>query len=199
MAMHSRHLVESVCSTYLSALRASLAAIKEEPLYEALDLLARARAEGRLVIVFGNGGSAATAAHMACDLGKNASPVGTRRLRVIALAEATSTLTAYANDIGYEKTFAEPLLALGSAGDLAIAISCSGESPNILAAVRAARANGMLTLALTGPGASTLAGLADVCIHSHGQSFEEIEDVHLVVNHLLTVALRGSVTPSVSQ
>ena len=184
--------VESLRSTYTSLLHAALDALSEEPLGEAVALLEAARREGRLVIVFGNGGSAATAAHMACDLGKNVPPVDGRAIRIVALADATPTLTAYANDMAYDQTFAQPLLTLGSPGDVAIAISGSGESPNVTAAVEAAKARGMSVLALAGPGDSTLAGLADVCIRSTGRSPEQIEDVHLVVNHLLTVALRES-------
>ena len=195
----SADIVESLRSTYLSVLFEALDGLKDEPLREAVALLERAREERALVLVFGNGGSAATAAHMACDLAKNAGATGTPRLRAIAIADAPATLTAYANDLSYERTFAEPLLTFGSAGDVAIAISASGESPNVVAAFEAARVVGMSTLALTGPGGSTVARLADVCIHGGGDSPEQIEDVHLVVNHLLTVMLRASATPASHQ
>jgi D-sedoheptulose 7-phosphate isomerase len=180
----------ALVARYLGELRESLTALEREPLDAAIDVLQTARAERRTVFVFGNGGSAATAVHVACDLAKNTRSHGRPGLRMVCLAVDAASLTAYANDEGYDASFAEQLRTLARAGDVAIAISASGTSPNVLRALEAAREIGLRTIGLTGPDGGKIPALVDVCLHAASPQIEHIEDVHLVINHLLTVVLR---------
>jgi D-sedoheptulose 7-phosphate isomerase len=182
----------AVISRYLGELRVALEALEGEPLNAAIQVLETARAEQRTVFVFGNGGSATTASHLACDLGKNTRSRNQRGLRMVCLSVDAGTLTAYANDEGYDRSFAEPLCTIARVGDVAIAISASGRSPNVLRALEAASEIGLRTIGLTGPDGGEMPGLVDVCIRAASPQIEHIEDVHLVINHLLTVLLRRS-------
>ncbi len=175
---------------YLAELAQVLVALPREPLLALVAALRRARVEGRRVFLFGNGGSAATAAHMACDFGKNIRGPERPGLRVIALADNLPTLTAYANDEGYDRVFAEPLRTLAEPGDLALAISGSGNSPNVLRALETARAMGLTTLGLTGFAGGKMKDLVDICLIVPAAQMEQIEDVHMVIDHLLTGLLR---------
>jgi D-sedoheptulose 7-phosphate isomerase len=180
-----------VIDDYLASLAATLAALEREPLQAAHGLLEQARSERRTIFVFGNGGSATTAAHVACDLGKNTRVAGKPGLRVISLVSELGTLSAFANDEGYESVFAEPLRALAEPGDVAIAISAGGSSPNVVRALEVARELGLSAIGLTGSHGGDLPTLVDACLRAPTDSIEQVEDVHLVINHVLTLLLRG--------
>jgi len=113
-------------------------------------LIDAARAAGKLVFVIGNGGSASTASHFVTDIQKRTIVPGRPRLRAISLADNVSLLTAWTNDVDYGRSFAEPLRSLGGDGDVLVAISASGASPNILYAVEAAKDLGITVIGLTG-------------------------------------------------
>lgn len=179
--------------TYLAELARVLVTLPREPLLALVAELRRARMEGRRVFLLGNGGSAATAAHMACDFGKNIRRPGQPGLRVISLVDNVPTLTAYANDEGYDRIFAEPLRTLAEPGDVALAISGSGNSPNVLRALETARELGLITLGLTGFAGGKMKDLVDVCLIVPSARMEQIEDVHMVLDHLLTGLLRLSI------
>jgi len=144
------------------------------------------------VYIAGNGGSAATASHFATDLTKGTRNAQVPRFRVVALTDNVPLLTAWGNDNSYDCVFAEQLLALGTTGDLLLTISASGNSPNVLEVVRAAKSLGLHTVALAGPNGGKVADLADITIRAPGGSIEQIEDLHSMATHALTVALRGS-------
>jgi len=175
---------------YLIELSEVIAALPRQPLAEILQLMRQAWTEKRQIFVFGNGGSAATSSHMVCDLIKNTRQPDRPRLKVIGLADNLPTLSAYANDEGYDQVFAEPLESLGEAGDVVIAISGSGNSPNVLKAVQTARRMGITTIGLTGFAGGKLKDLVDVCLIVPSNSIEQVEDLHMVIDHLLTNALR---------
>jgi D-sedoheptulose 7-phosphate isomerase len=154
-------------------------------LAHAIDLVATALAADHKVILLGNGGSAADAQHIAAELVGRF--LGERKaLPAIALTTDTSALTAIANDYGYEHVFARQLLALGRAGDVAIAISTSGKSPNVLRAVEAARTLRMHVVGLTGGDGGPLAGLVDVnlCVSASTLS-PRIQETHILIGHVL--------------
>ena len=113
-------------------------------------MLLNCQARGRVVFVVGNGGSAATASHFACDLSKGTRRDGPPTFHVVSLTDNVPLLTAWANDSGYEHVFSEQLTALARPGDLLVAISASGNSPNVVAAIDAARSCGMAVVGLTG-------------------------------------------------
>lgn len=167
--------------------------IDELPL-PAIDGLVRvflqAYERGRTVFLFGNGGSAALASHMACDLGKGTMPSSGRRLRVVALTDNVALITAWANDTCYENIFAEQLENLLQPGDVAFAISGSGNSPNILAALRFARQAGAVTAGISGFQGGQMISLCDVCVVVPSDNMQIIEDLHLSISHSVFRALR---------
>ncbi|HZQ08824.1 MAG TPA: SIS domain-containing protein [Anaerolineae bacterium] len=175
--------------TYLTQESEILQHIPLEPLEHLLMLLQHARTERRHVFLFGNGGSAATASHFACDLGKGTIRHDKPRFRVIALNDNLPTFSAYANDHGYDRVFAEPLINLASEGDLAIALSGSGNSPNLLRAVEEAKTRGLVTIGFTGFAGGALKDMVDVAIIVPSRNMGQIEDVHLVLTHALCQAL----------
>ena len=153
-------------------------------------MLLNCQARGRVVFVVGNGGSAATASHFACDLSKGTRRDGPPTFHVISLTDNVPLLTAWANDSGYERVFSEQLMTLARPGDLLVAISASGNSPNVVAAIDAARSCGMAVVGLTGRSGGRLAHLADVAVNVPSDRIEVVEDAHLVVAHSLCVAVR---------
>ena len=153
-------------------------------------LLLRARTDGRTIFFLGNGGSASTASHFVVDIGKATIRGDGRRFRCVALVDNVESVTAWANDTEYSRVFSEQLKGLAQPGDVAIGISGSGNSPNVLEAMRTARALGLATVGLTGMGGGKLKGLVDVPLVVPSNSMQHIEDVHLLVCHLLTAYLR---------
>ena len=178
---------------YLEGLKKCLDALSLEAVAEVIGCLEEAYREGRQVFIIGNGGSAATASHLACDLGKNTlSTEGretARRFRVVALTDNAPWMTALANDLGYEHIFSEQLKNLVQEGDLLIAISGSGDSPNIVEGVRAAKALGAKVVGMLGFDGGKVRGMADVCVVVESNEYGYIEDVHLALAHLMTAYL----------
>jgi D-sedoheptulose 7-phosphate isomerase len=166
------------------------AAIDLRDLERAAVMLLTCQARGRVVFVIGNGGSAATASHFACDLSKGTRRDGPPTFHVVSLTDNVPLLTAWANDSGYDRVFSEQLTALARPGDLLVAISASGNSPNVVAAVDAARSCGMSVVSLSGRSGGRLAHLVDVLVNVPSDTIEVVEDAHLIVAHSLCVAVR---------
>ena len=143
------------------------------------------------VIVFGNGGSAYTASHFITDLVKTASVEGKRRLRAISLVDNYGLTTALGNDISYDKSLVYPLETYGRPGDIAIAVSCSGNSPNVVEACEWAKANGMRVACLTGFAGGKIAKIADLHINIPSDNYGLIEDLHLSINHMICQAFHS--------
>ena len=156
-----------------------------DALERAVDLVAEALAAGRTLLLFGNGGSAADAQHLAAEF------VGRfqrerRPLRAIALTTDTSALTAIANDYGYDEVFARQVCALGAPGDVALALSTSGRSASVLRAVEACRELGVRTIGLTGGDGGALAGRVDLCLRvSASTHAARIQETHILIGHVL--------------
>ncbi len=161
-----------------------------EALRRIVPVVVGARDAGRLVLLFGNGGSSSTASHFVTDLSKVATRAGARPMRCVALTDNVPGLTAWANDTDYSRVFAEQVRTLAGPGDVAIAISGSGNSPNVLEAVKVARAMGLKTVGLTGMGGGKLKDLVDVPVVVPSNSMQHTEDVHVLLLHLLTAYLR---------
>ena len=170
---------------YLRDLKACLEGMDCGQVEKASEWLLGAYREGKTIFVFGNGGSAATASHFVCDLAKGTAEKGRKRFRVIGLNDCIPLLTAWSNDSRYEDCFAEQLENLVQEEDLVIAISASGNSPNVLRAVETAKAHGAKTVGLTGFGGGKLAKIADTAVVVPSDSYERVEDVHLVLEHVL--------------
>ena len=150
-----------------------------------LDTLANARERGSTIFTCGNGGSAATASHFATDLGKGASYSQPARFKVIALTDSISTITAYANDVSYDVVFAEQLINHAKAKDILICISGSGNSPNVLRAVEAAKTAGLTTIAMTGFQGGALGSIVDLHINVPDNHMGRIEDAHMSLCHMI--------------
>lgn len=155
-----------------------------------ISTLERARGEGRRVFVFGNGGSAATASHFACDLGKGTIAPGLPRFKILCLNDNMPTLTAYANDIGFDTVFAEPLVTHSQRGDIAIILSASGNSANVVKAIQAARERGLVTVGLSGFDGGKLKELADIHVNVPSRSYGIVEDLHLAICHAVCEMLK---------
>jgi D-sedoheptulose 7-phosphate isomerase len=156
----------------------------------AADVLISCYRERGTVFMLGNGGSAATASHFACDLAKGTRTNGKPTFRVIPLSDNTPLMTAWANDASYDRIFAEQLAALVRPGDVVVAISTSGNSPNVVAAAEVAQQIGATTIAMTGSAKCALHDLADLSICVPDGSIEQVEDAHMAAAHSLCVALR---------
>ncbi len=174
-----------LASAYFGGLFDSLSAVSLEAIERAVQALDQARQARRFIYVLGNGGSAANASHFANELGKGAITADRPRFRVVALTDNMPLFSAWANDSGYEASFAEQLLNLVQAGDVVIALSGSGESANVLRAVEVAQGAGAVTIALTGFGGGRLRGLADISIHVPCHNMRQVEDAHSILMHLI--------------
>jgi D-sedoheptulose 7-phosphate isomerase len=169
---------------YLQQLHRTLDALPRDRLGALGEMLYRAYRNEKQVFTLGNGGSAATASHIAADLAKNTIGPNMRRFRVLSLNDNTPMLTALANDLGYEHVFSEQLRSLIRAGDLLIAVSASGNSPNVLNAMRCAREHSAEVAAVLGFTGGEAAEIADLSIVVASTHYGVIEDVHLIINHI---------------
>ncbi len=177
---------------YLNQVAQVLQTLPRETLQAIADRLWEAYTYDRQVFTCGNGGSASAASHFVTDLAKGIEfPAGTRRFRALSLCDNLFTLTAYANDTGYENVFCEPLRNLVRAGDVLLAVSGSGNSENVLRAMALARECGATTIGLTGRDGGRMKGQADICLVAPTESMQQIEDVHITVLHALFLEMKG--------
>jgi D-sedoheptulose 7-phosphate isomerase len=170
---------------YLAGLHAAVEALPRNRLAELGEMLYRTYRNGQQVFTLGNGGSASTASHMAADLAKNTISANMRRFRVLSLNDNQALLTALANDLGYQNVFSEQLKNLIRAGDLLIALSASGNSLNVLNAIRYAQRQCAEVVGILGFQGGEAARLADVSIIVPSDHYGIVEDVHLIINHIL--------------
>ena len=156
-------------------------------------VILRTFAEDRTVFVFGNGGSAASASHAMVDLNKGTIASGpVRRMKVIALTDNVPLLTAWANDASYEQVFSEQLKNFVGKGDVAFAISASGNSPNVLLALKTAREHGAITVGVAGYHGGKMKQLCDVCAVVPCDHVQMIEDMHHAILHSIFTMVRES-------
>ena len=170
---------------YLDQVAVAISGLPEDKIRDIVETLKSAHVEGRQVFLLGNGGSAANATHIAEDLQKGVKECTGKRFRVIALTDSVPLITAWANDTGYENIFAEQLESLAEPGDVVIAISGSGNSPNVLKAVEKANEMGVLTIGWSGFSGGKLAQIAKKSIVVGSDNMQRIEDAHLVLGHLI--------------
>ena len=175
---------------YFNEMKAVLDRNDREPIHAAIDILHQARKNGKQVFIMGNGGSASTASHMVCDLAKNTRHSDWPHYKVIGMADNMAILSAYGNDDGYDNVFRLQLANLLNPGDVVVAISTSGNSPNVLRAVELANERGATVIGMTGFGAGKLGPMVDIHLHVPSDCIEQVEDIHLMLEHLITKALR---------
>jgi D-sedoheptulose 7-phosphate isomerase len=186
MAQENREVIK----TYLSEVGATLGKLPVDITVQVVELIERARAKGNRIFTFGNGGSAATASHFASDLSKGAMCPGKPRIKAFALTDNIPLLSAWANDTAYENIFGEQLENLVEAGDIAIAISGSGNSQNVLNGVKVAKAKGASTIGFIGFDGGKLKSLVDLAVVVPSDNMEQVEDIHLLLGHIITTCLR---------
>jgi D-sedoheptulose 7-phosphate isomerase len=172
-----------------------LAAIPHSKVEQVAEKLYLAYENGRDVYVFGNGGSASLASHLACDLGKGTSMDGNtrKRFRVMSLTDNLPLLTAWANDSSYDLVFAEQIRNFAQRGDIAFAISGSGNSPNVLLGLQAAREAGAFTIGLGGFQGGKMKPLCDLSVVIPSDNMQIIEDLHVSVSHALFTLVRNRI------
>jgi D-sedoheptulose 7-phosphate isomerase len=178
---------------YLSGSIRCLSCVSFDEVKNIVDLIWETYKHNKTIFIFGNGGSASIATHFASDL--NSTTIGHhkdfkgRRFKAISLTTNVSELTAWANDAGYEKIFSGPLENLVGEGDLVIGISSSGNSPNVVEAVKLARNKRAKSIGLTGMGGGKLKEVADVSLVVDSNHYGQIEGIHSVLTHLITFYL----------
>jgi D-sedoheptulose 7-phosphate isomerase len=175
--------------SYLDRLNREVSRLNQADIQKWAGLVFEAWKNDRFVFIFGNGGSATTASHMAEDLGKSSlrpedlKDESKRRLKVLSLTDNAGWLLAVGNDCGYDQIFVQQLMNYGSQGDLVIAISGSGNSPNVLTAVDWANRHGLVTFGLTGYSGGKLKGLQQHGLHVDLPDMGMVESIHLCVFH----------------
>ncbi|GMQ78315.1 MAG: SIS domain-containing protein [Anaerolineae bacterium] len=186
-----------IIGSYLDELQQTLTHLHQKPIEETIDVLQEARMAGRQVFILGNGGSASTASHFVCDLAKNTRMHGWPHFRVIGLTDNMALITAYANDEGFENIFVQQLANFVQPADVVIAISTSGNSSNVLRAVKVANEMKATTIGFTGYEGGQLGTMVDINLNVPSDRIEQIEDIHLIFEHLICTALRELVQKQV--
>lgn len=176
----------SKAKEYFEELQRVVDGLSHDRVDQIADALVKAYERGRVVYTFGNGGSASLASHLACDLGKGTAYCnGGKRFRVLALTDNLPTLTAWANDAGYEDVFSEQLRTFVQPHDIAFAISGSGNSKNVLNALEVARDAGAMTVGLSGFQGGEMKSLCDLCVIVPSNNMQIVEDLHLSMAHAI--------------
>ena len=169
-------MIKKFMDGYFKCVVESLNEVCHEKVKKVSDILHDAYQHKRYVFIMGNGGSASTASHFACDLGKTTITDGKPRFRVISLNDNVPLMTALSNDFGYDKVFIEQLINLVNPGDIVICITGSGNSPNVLEAIRYAKGCGAVTIS--------------------NRNYGQIEDVHLILCHAITQYFKEKIANS---
>jgi D-sedoheptulose 7-phosphate isomerase len=173
---------------YRASQQSATASIPTETVARLIAKMRAILAEDRQLFVFGNGGSACNASHFATDLGKGASDKLGKRFRVFCLSDNVSWMTALANDYAYEEIFCRQLMNYGRPGDMVLALSVSGNSPNVVKAVEWAKANDLFTASLVGGKRGRLAEISDETIVIDSTHYGRVEDAQMTISHMLCYA-----------
>jgi D-sedoheptulose 7-phosphate isomerase len=180
--------------TYLDEISALVMKVPPAEIGLVTDVILGAYSRDRMVFVFGNGGGSATSAHFVCDLAKGTACPGRRRLRALSLAENVPLLTAWANDTDYTNTFGEQLRNLVQPGDVVIGLSGSGRSPNVVNALKLANEAGASTVLFSGFDGGDAAKVAGESIVVPSNDMQQIEDVHLILAHIVFRCVRDYIS-----
>jgi len=186
--------IDNIVDYYIASLKTCLDELDRNKLDQVIGIIMDTYKKRKTVFIMGNGGSASTASHMSCDFNK-----GTllrhydekeKRFKVISLTDNVSLLTAYGNDLDYQDIFIQQLRNLVEKGDVVIAISASGNSKNCIKAIEYANRNGAKTVGLLGfKTGGKLAKIVDVSIIINNMSYGICEDMHLVIDHIITTCI----------
>jgi len=188
-----KHTICDSTADYFRALQETIGQTDWHAIEAYVEQLFSTWQEGRRVFVFGNGGSASTASHHVADYVKTACVDGQPRLQAFCLNDNVALATALGNDISYDDSLRWPLAAYAQPGDLCVAISASGNSPNVVNACRWAQDHGLTVVCLTGFQGGQTAALADIHIHFPSDNYGVIEDLHLSVGHIAAQSLQRKI------
>ncbi|UUZ81374.1 SIS domain-containing protein [Paenibacillus sp. P26] len=183
----------SFTAFYMNELTKALAKLDNSLAGDIVMTLAEAWQAGKKIFILGNGGSASTSSHFACDLSKMTIVPGLPRFKVIALTDNIPVMTAWANDTDYSEIFAQQLIPLAEPGDIVIGITGSGNSKNVLKAFEAAQAAGALTISLTGFQGGKVKALSNKCLIVPSDNMQVIEDAHSILTHAFSLQLRAMI------
>lgn len=170
---------------YFTRVKEAIDRIDADDLNKVMNVLEKARDEGRYIFIMGNGGSAASASHFVCDFNKGISSAQEKKYRFVCLNDNVPTMMAIANDLSYAEVFIHQLRNFHRPGDVAIGISGSGNSANVVNALTYAKENGGTTIAFTGYDGGKLKRLADYNVHIPVNDMQISEDLHMVLNHCM--------------
>jgi D-sedoheptulose 7-phosphate isomerase len=170
---------------YIQHLKEVLDAFPHQDFDRLYRVFLQAYEEGRHIFIMGNGGSGSTASHWACDLNKGCCLSKKKRFKLISLTDNIPTMLAYSNDLSYEDIFLEQMLNFFVPGDVVIGISGSGNSQNVIKAIEYANVNGGVTVGLCGYSGGKLLSLVQIPIHIAVPDMQKVEDVHLIIGHML--------------
>jgi len=183
-------MIKKLTKDYFNQVRQTLDEISLKEIEKIIEVIRRAYLKKKHIFIMGNGGSAATASHFACDLGKGTlrpkDEKKIKRFKVTSLTDNIASITAWGNDFNYDHVFSEQLKNLISPNDVVIGISASGNSPNILNAIELAKKYKAITIGLTGFNGGKLAQISDVAIVAKINKYDIAEDVHLILTHMIT-------------
>ena len=179
----------SFSESYLSELKDLLNIFPHEQLERIVECLLGAYENGRSIFVMGNGGSGATASHFACDINKGTCLALEKKFKVICLNDNIPTMLALSNDLSYEDIFVEQMKNFFQPGDIVMGISGSGNSENVLRAIKYALQNGGITIGFCGFDGGELGRLVDIPLVVESNDMQKIEDVHMIIVHMLMQAI----------
>lgn len=186
---------------YIEELKEKLNGVNLEEVENVIEILLKAYNEGKSIFIMGNGGSAATASHFACDLGKgtlkNHYDMVKKRFRVYSLTDNVATITAYGNDLNYEDIFSQQLVNLVRPGDVLIGITASGNSKNILKAFEVGNDNNVCTIGFLGFDGGKACGMVDHKIIVDSRNYGVIEDIHLMLEHMICASLNKRINSDI--
>jgi D-sedoheptulose 7-phosphate isomerase len=180
-------LMKAYLDKYTTALKTALDSFNSGEFEKIIAIIAGAYKNDKQVFIAGNGGSAASANHFVCDFGKNAMDFksGRRRFRIISVSDNVEKITAIGNDISFDEVFSFQLGNLLNGGDVLIAVSASGNSPNIVKACEFAKSKNAKVIALAGFDGGKIKSIADAALVAELKSYEQIEDIHLIILHMI--------------
>lgn len=177
--------MKSVIVEYVSDVKRLCDSLDAEQIDAACGLILEKYESGKQIFVAGNGGSAGTSNHFSCDFGKNAVKGDVNKPKIISISANIEVLTALGNDFSYADVFSEQMKNLFNDGDLILLISASGNSPNVLKAAEYAKKHGGKVIGFTGFDGGKLKDVSDICINVPSDSYEKIEDLHMMLTHMV--------------
>ena len=181
---------KEIIQGYFDELMETISQIPVKKVERVVEIIYQAYCRNNQVFTLGNGGSASTASHFCCDLGKGAVVDGNPRLRVISLNDNMALLTAYANDLGYDSVFVEQMKNLIQEGDVVICITASGNSPNVVRAVEFANKQGAITVGILGFGGGKVRDMVKEHVTLENHNYGQVEDAHMLLAHSVSHCFR---------